>query len=62
MDISSMMGAQLASLKQVVSMSVLQMAQNTQAAGATVMLQDFAKAQAAAAPHPTLGSSLDIRI
>ncbi|MGD8190272.1 putative motility protein [Brevibacillus ginsengisoli] len=64
MELSSMMAGQLSQLQQTVSLSVLQMAQATQAAQATVMLNDFAKAQASvqAAPHPTLGKNLDISI
>jgi hypothetical protein len=67
MNISQMMGAQLASLQQTLSMGLLDMAQATQAAGVTVMLEDFAKAQAgvqaaASAPHPTLGQRLDVRV
>ncbi|MFY0543172.1 polyribonucleotide nucleotidyltransferase [Brevibacillus sp. H7] len=64
MNISNYMGAQLASLQHAVSLSVMNMAQTTQAAGATVMLEDFAKAQAGVqgAPHPTLGQRLDVRV
>jgi hypothetical protein len=64
MNISHFMGAQLAQLQQTISLSMLDMAQATQAAGATVMLEDFAKAQAEIqqAPHPTLGQHLDVRV
>ncbi len=66
MNISQFMGAQVAQLQQTVALSIMDMAQATQAAGATVMLEDFAKAQAAVqeavAPHPTLGQRLDVRV
>jgi|GEM_PF-737075 len=67
MNISSFTGAQLASLQQTVGLSVLNMAQATQAAGAVVMLDDFAKVQAGVqaaspAPHPALGQRLDVRV
>ncbi|WP_139491170.1 putative motility protein [Brevibacillus dissolubilis] len=62
MDISSLMSANLASLRQTVSLSILSMSQSTQAAQAAVMLDDFSKAQATMAPHPNLGRSLDISV
>jgi hypothetical protein len=63
MNMSSIMGAQLSQLQQTVSLSMLNMAQATQAAGTMVMLQDFANAQAAAqAPHPTLGKRFDASV
>jgi len=67
MDINSMMSSQLSSLRQTVNLSLLNMAKNTEAAGATVMLEDFSKNQAqiqsaAQAAHPTLGKSLDIKV
>lgn len=67
MDINSIMGAQLSQLQHTVSFGMLKMVQATQAAGATVMLQDFAETQqsiqqaAQAAPHPSLGKVLDVR-
>lgn len=66
MDLSSLMGAQVSQLQHTVGLSMLNMAQATQAAGATVMLEDFARAQAnlagTSAPHPTLGQHLDISV
>jgi len=67
MNISSFTGAQLASLQQTLRIGLLDMAQATQAAGATVMLDDFAKAQAgvqaaSSAPHPALGQRLDVQV
>lgn len=63
MNISSIMGAQVSQLQQTVGLSMLKMTQATQAAGAMVMLQDFANAQASAqAPHPTTGKQIDIRV
>lgn len=64
MELSSMMAAQVSQLQQTVSLGVMQLAQATQAAQATVMLNDFAKAQASvqAAPHPSLGKVLDVSV
>ncbi|WP_340701080.1 polyribonucleotide nucleotidyltransferase [Brevibacillus borstelensis] len=68
MDMSSMMSAQLSQLRHTVSLSVMKMAQNTMAAGATAMIQDFSNAQqsvqqaAQAAPHPTAGKVIDISV
>ena len=63
MNMSSIMGAQLSQLQQTVSLSMLNMAQATQAAGAMVMLQDFTNTQAATqAPHPTLGKRFDVSV
>lgn len=67
MDINSLMGAQLSSLRQTVNLSLLNMTKNTKVAGATMMLQDFSQNQAqiqsaAQASHPTLGKSLDIKV
>ena len=64
MELSSMMAAQVSQLQQTVSLSMMQMAQATQAAQATVMLDDFSKAQASvqAAPHPTLGKLVDVSV
>ncbi len=60
-----MMGAQVVQLQQAVGLSVLSMAKNMQAAGATVMLEDFSKNQESirqAAPHPTLGQNFDVSV
>jgi len=63
MDISNMMSAQLASLKHTVSLSVFNMAKNTQAAGAAAMIQSFSEAQPQVqAPHPTSGGKFDISV
>lgn len=68
MDINSIMSAQLSQLQHTVSVGMLKMVQATQTAGATVMMQDFAKTQesihqsAQTAPHPSLGNTLDIKI
>jgi len=67
MDINSIMGAQLSQLQHTVSLSMLKTVQAAQTAGATVMMQDFAKTQdsiqqtAQAAPHPSAGKMIDIR-
>ncbi|MGE5701481.1 MAG: polyribonucleotide nucleotidyltransferase [Clostridia bacterium] len=60
MDLSSIMGQQVAQLQQLVGMSLLKTQQATDAAQAAVMLQDFTAANAA--PHPSLGNQLDIRV
>ncbi|MCU6797638.1 YjfB family protein [Paenibacillus sp. WQ 127069] len=59
MDISSALAAVSTgdALKQAVGITLLSKVQDTQAAQAAVMLQDFAAAQ-----HPNLGKTLDIRI
>lgn len=68
MDINSIMGAQLSQLQHTVSLSMLKMVQATQIAGATVMMQDFAKTQeniqqtTQAAPHPSAGKVIDISV
>lgn len=63
MDISSIMGQQLASLQQTVSMSIMKSAMSTSAAQAMVMLDDFQASQQSiqAAPHPFAGKSIDIK-
>ncbi|GEC91877.1 MULTISPECIES: polyribonucleotide nucleotidyltransferase [Brevibacillus] len=63
MDINSIMSGQLSQLQHTVSLSIMNMAQASQAAGATVMLDDFSKAQATVqASHPTLGKQIDISV
>lgn len=65
MELSSMMGAQLVQLQHTVNLNLLSMAKNMQAAGATVMLEDFTKNQNSiqqAAPHPTSGQSFDVSV
>ncbi|RAK21097.1 hypothetical protein B0I26_10349 [Anoxybacillus vitaminiphilus] len=63
MNISSMMAKQVSELQHTLNLSLLKNQMATQAAQATVMLEDFAKAQhTAQAPHPTLGKQLDIRV
>ncbi|MEK3911498.1 putative motility protein [Paenibacillus sp. FSL H7-0331] len=59
MEISSALAAVSTgdALKQAVGITLLGKVQDTQAAQAAVMLQDFAAAQ-----HPNLGKTLDIRI
>jgi hypothetical protein len=48
-------------------LSLLDIAQATQAAGATIMLEDLTKTQASvqqsiSAPHPALGTANDIQV
>jgi hypothetical protein len=63
MNISSMMAKQVSELQHTLNLSLLKGQMATQAAQATVMLEDFAKAQhAVQASHPTLGKQIDIRV
>ncbi|CAM3854532.1 putative motility protein [Alkalicoccus chagannorensis] len=65
MDISSMMQAQTAQLQQTVSMSLLKSSLSTDAAQSINMLEKMNEGSAstsAEAPHPTSGSSIDIRL
>lgn len=58
-----MMAANLAQLKQTLNVSMLKSGISTQAAQATVMLEDFTRAQQSVqASHPTLGHHLDIKV
>ncbi|MFD2681681.1 polyribonucleotide nucleotidyltransferase [Bacillus seohaeanensis] len=59
MNISSMMGKQVAELQHTLSMNLLSSQMSTQTAQATVMLEDFRENQAAS--HPYKGQSLDIK-
>lgn len=63
MQISHMMSTHLAQLTQTLNIGLLKNSLSTQAAQATVMLEDFAQAQRTAqAPHPTLGRHLDLKV
>lgn len=58
-----MMSANLAHLQQTLNIGLLKSGLATQAAQATVMLEDFAQAQQRTqAPHPTLGHRLDLKV
>lgn len=59
-----MMAANLAQLKQTLNVSMLKSGISTQAAQATVMLEDFTRAQQSVqvSSHPTLGHHLDIKV
>lgn len=63
MDISSIMGQQVASLQHTVSMSIMKTAMSNSAAQAVVMLNDFqsAQQQTTIAPHPYAGKALDLQ-
>ncbi|RNB92638.1 polyribonucleotide nucleotidyltransferase [Brevibacillus fluminis] len=66
MDVS-VIDSPLFQLRQTMGINLLKTQQATQVAQATAMIQDMANATAgvaasAAAPHPTLGSKLDISI
>jgi hypothetical protein len=63
MNISSIMAKQVSELQHTLNLSLLKGQMATQAAQATVMLEDFAKTQQSVqAPHPTLGKQIDIRV
>lgn len=65
MGISNQTAAIASQLQQTVGMSMLKTANNMQAAGAIMMLQDLTasqKAMQAQAPHPNLGHSIDIQV
>lgn len=63
MNVNSLMSANLAQLMQTVNISLLKSALSTQAAQATVILNDFTQTQQAIAlSHPTLGRHLDIKV
>jgi hypothetical protein len=59
MNVSSMMGKQVAELQRTLSMNLLKSQMSTQAAHVTVMLQDMKEANAA--PHPSKGLSIDLK-
>lgn len=61
-NISAMMGKQAAQLQQTLSLNLLKSQMATQAAHATVMLEDMENSQPAQAPHPTLGNSVDLSV
>lgn len=65
MEASPLLSSQVTQLQRTVNLNILSMAKSTQIASATVMLEDFTRNQnniQAAAPHPTLGKSLDLRV
>ncbi|NGQ95657.1 polyribonucleotide nucleotidyltransferase [Brevibacillus sp. SYP-B805] len=63
MDIGSFMSTQLSILQHTVNMALLNMANSSQAAAATAMIQNLTQTQAITqAPHPFLGIHLDIKI
>lgn len=63
MEISSMMASNVAELQRTLSTNLLKSQMATQAAHATVMLNDFMNAQAPTnqSPHPTLGNRIDLK-
>ncbi|MDF0728375.1 polyribonucleotide nucleotidyltransferase [Cytobacillus sp. S13-E01] len=63
MDISSIMANNVAEIQRTLSSNLLKSQMATQAAQATVMLDDLTKAQASTqqAPHPTHGNRLDLK-
>ncbi len=56
MDISSMMGKQVAELQRTLSMNLLKSQMATQAAQVTVMMKDMQPA-----PHPSKGHAVDVK-
>lgn len=63
MGISSIMANNVAELQRTLSTSLLKSQMATQAAHATVMLNDFMNGQAPTntSPHPTLGNRIDLK-
>ncbi len=58
MNFSAITANTTAQVKQAASLSVLKMANNNAAAGATAMIQNMTQSQA---QHPHLGGKLDIK-
>ena len=56
MDTSSL------SLKQALGMTMLRMEQSGTTTQASMMIQDFSKTIEQAAPHPSVGKSIDIKV
>lgn len=62
MNMSAMMGQQLASLQHTLNLSILKSQMASQTALVTTMLEDMNDSQPVAeAPHPTLGKVVDIK-
>jgi hypothetical protein len=62
MNLSSMMAGQVTELRRTLNLNMMSSQMATQAAHATVMLEDFTQAQATTtASHPTLGNQIDIK-
>jgi hypothetical protein len=59
MNVSSIMGKQVAELQRTLSMNLLKSQMSTQAAHVTVMLQDMQAANTA--PHPGKGLNVDVK-
>ncbi|MCA1056803.1 hypothetical protein LCM10_17710 [Rossellomorea aquimaris] len=57
-NVSSIMGKQVAELQHTLSMNLLKSQMSTQAANVTVMLRDM---QTNHAPHPTKGQAVDLK-
>ncbi|MBA2871836.1 hypothetical protein HNQ85_002111 [Anoxybacillus calidus] len=63
MNISATMAKQVSELQHTLHLTLMKREMVTQAAQATVMIEDFAKAQhVLQASHPTLGKQLDVRV
>ncbi|MGM0853626.1 MAG: hypothetical protein ACQEWI_13580 [Bacillota bacterium] len=59
MEVSSMMGKQVAELQRTLSMNLLKSQMATQTAQATVMMKEMQVSQLA--PHPDKGHVLDVK-
>ena len=59
MDVSSMMGKQVAELQRTLSMNLLKSQMATQTAHVTVMMKEMQVSQPA--PHPDKGHVLDVK-
>ncbi|MFB1080339.1 putative motility protein [Jeotgalibacillus sp. JSM ZJ347] len=61
MEISSIMTKQTAQMQQTASLSILNTAMTTQAAGAVAMLETMNNQGGTPAPHPHKGHTIDLK-
>ncbi len=61
MNVSSIMGKQLAELQHTLSMNLLKSQMSTQAAQVTVMMKDMQASQNATVSHPSKGHAIDLK-
>ncbi|MCA1066479.1 hypothetical protein QTG56_10135 [Rossellomorea sp. AcN35-11] len=59
MDVSSLMGKQVAELQRTLSMNLLKSQMATQTAQVTVMMKEMQASQPA--PHPSKGHAIDVK-
>jgi hypothetical protein len=62
MNISELMGKQVAELQHTLNLTLLKSQMSTQTAAVTTMIEDMTSIQKATpAPHPNLGKTVDIK-